>query len=126
MWSTDMQCFIVQGEKLTFSMTEDVYFLTGLSFLGSALHIDPLFPWDGQLVNLARTYYSGEDFMSGSMVRIGVMDSLVHICIATMIIRVYGSLDTQWISGGQLRIMQNTLGGENFSWGLMLHAKMMR
>jgi hypothetical protein len=52
------------------------------------------------------------------------MDALVHRCIASMIVRVYGSLATQWISGGQLRIMQRALGGEHFSWGLMLHAKM--
>jgi hypothetical protein len=43
--------------------------------------------------------------MSGSMVRIGAMDSLVYHCIASMIVRVYGSLATQWISGGQQRIM---------------------
>jgi hypothetical protein len=62
--------------------------------------------------------------MSGSMVRIGAMDALVHRCIASMIVRVYGSLATQWISGGQLRIMQRALSGEHFAWGLMLHAKM--
>jgi hypothetical protein len=41
MWSTDLQCFIVRGEQLTFSATEDVYFLTGLPFHGMALPIDP-------------------------------------------------------------------------------------
>jgi hypothetical protein len=105
MWSTDLQCFIVRGEKLTFSVTEDVYFLTGLPFRGSPLPVDPLLPGDGQLVDLAQTYCTGEDFMSGSVVRIGVMDTLVHRCIAAMIVRVYGSLATQRISGGQLRIM---------------------
>jgi hypothetical protein len=62
--------------------------------------------------------------MSGSMVSIGVMDALVHRCVAAMIVRVYGSLATQRISGGQLRIMERALAGEHFSWGLMLHAKM--
>jgi hypothetical protein len=28
------------------------------------------------------------------------------------------------ISGGQLRVMGRALARENFSWGLMLHAKM--
>jgi hypothetical protein len=62
--------------------------------------------------------------MSGSVVRIGAMDALVHHCVAAMIIRVYGSFATRRISGGQLWIMQRALGGEHFSWGLMLHAKM--
>jgi hypothetical protein len=41
MWSIDLQCFIVRGQQLTFSATEDVYFLTGLPFYGMALPIDP-------------------------------------------------------------------------------------
>jgi hypothetical protein len=40
-WSTDMQCFIVRGEKMTFSAVEDVYFLTRLPFPGRALPTDP-------------------------------------------------------------------------------------
>jgi hypothetical protein len=35
MWSLDLQCFIVKGEHLSFSAIEDVYFLTGLPFLGN-------------------------------------------------------------------------------------------
>jgi hypothetical protein len=70
---------------------------------------------EGQLATLARTYCSGEDFMSGSVVRIGAMDSLVHCCMEAMVVRVYGSLMTQRISGGQLRIMQRALGGEHFA-----------
>jgi hypothetical protein len=62
--------------------------------------------------------------MSGSVVSIGVMDALVHRCVAAMVVRVYGSLVTQWISGGQLRVMQRALAGEHFAWGVMLHAKM--
>jgi hypothetical protein len=38
--------------------------------------------------------------MFDSMVRIGAMDALVHHFIASIIVRVYGSLATQWISGG--------------------------
>jgi hypothetical protein len=124
MWSTDLQCFIVQGEQLTFSATKDVYFLTGLPFWGTALPADPLLSGDAHLANLAQTYCTGEEFMLGSVVRIGVMEALVHRCIATMIVRIYGSLATQRINGGKLRIMQRALGGDNFSWGLMLHSKM--
>jgi hypothetical protein len=42
-----------------------------------------------------------------------------------MIVRIYGSLATQWINGGQLWIMQRVLDGDIFTWGFMLHAKMM-
>ena len=42
--------------------------------------------------------------MSGTMVSISAIDSLAHHCIAAMIVRIYGSLATQRISGGQLLI----------------------
>jgi hypothetical protein len=105
MWSLDLQCFIMRGEHLTLFFVEDVYFLTGLLFRGTLLPVEPVLPGDRQLVVLYWTYCSGEDFVSGSMVRIWAMDALVHRFVASMIVRVYGSLTTQWISGGQLRIM---------------------
>jgi hypothetical protein len=124
MWSLDLHCFMVQGEKLAFTAVEDVYFLTGLPFRGTPLPTEPVVPGDGQLVTLGRRYCMRDDFMSGSVVSIGAMDALVHRCVAAMVVRVYGSLATQWISGGQLRIMERALVGKHFSWGLMLHAKM--
>jgi hypothetical protein len=57
-------------------------------------------------------------------VSIASIDSLVHHCIAAMIVRVYGSLATQWISGGQLLVLERVLDGEHFTWGLTLHARM--
>jgi hypothetical protein len=62
--------------------------------------------------------------MSGSMVSIRAMDALVHRCVVAMVMGVYGSLAIQQISGGQLRIMVRALVADHFSWGLMLHAKM--
>jgi len=115
----------VRGVKLTFSVMEDVYFLIGLPFRGRALPVDPQLPGDAHLADLVQRYCLGPNFMSGSIVQIGAMDALVHRCITTMIVRIYRSLATQWISGGQQRIMERALGGENFSWGLMLHTKMM-
>ena len=56
-----------------------------------------------------------EKFISGSIVSIKAMDALVHHCVVVMIVRVYGSLVTQHISGGQLRIMGWALVGEHFS-----------
>jgi hypothetical protein len=62
--------------------------------------------------------------MSGTVVSISAIDSLAHRCIATMIVHVYGSLATQWINGGQLLVLERVVGGEQFMWGLMLHARM--
>jgi hypothetical protein len=91
---------MVCGDKLTFTVMEDVYFLTGLAFRGAPLPAEPVVLGDGQLVVLTRRYCSGEKFMSGSMVSIGVIEGLVHRCTTMMIMRVYGSLVTQWINGG--------------------------
>jgi hypothetical protein len=124
MWILELQCFIVCGEHLAFSVVEDVSFLTGFPFRGTLLPVEPVVPGGGHLVVLAQTYCSGENYMSISVVRIGAMDALVDRCVASMIVRVYGYLTTQQINGGQLRIMQRALGGEHFSWGLMLHTKM--
>jgi hypothetical protein len=63
-------------------------------------------------------------FRSGTVVSIGAMDSLTYPCIATMIMRVYGSLVMQQISGGQLIVMERVLAGEHFAWGITLHARM--
>jgi hypothetical protein len=106
MWNPELHCFIVCGENLAFSTEEDVYFLTGLPCQGTLLQAEPVIVGEGQLATLSWEYCLGEDFMPGSMVRIGVMDALVHLYMVAMIVRVYGSLTTQRISGGQLRIMQ--------------------
>jgi hypothetical protein len=79
MWSIDQQCFIVQGEQLTFSVIEDVYFLTGLPFRGSPLPVEPVLLGDGQLADLVWTYCTGQEFMSGLVVRI-VYEVLVRRC----------------------------------------------
>jgi hypothetical protein len=106
---------MVRGEKLAFTGVEDVYFLTGLPFRESPLPAELVLLRDGKLTTLGQRYYSRENFMSGSVVSIGAMDALVHPYVAAMIVRVYGSLMTQWISGGQLRIMGRELAGEHFS-----------
>jgi hypothetical protein len=124
MWSPDLHCFIMRGEKIAFTVVEDIYFLTGLSFQGTPLPADPVLPRDVVLVTIGQRYSSGENFMFGTVVSIGVMDSLAHHCIAMMIVRVYGSLATQWISGGHLCVMEKVLSSEHFSWGLTLHARM--
>jgi hypothetical protein len=63
--------------------------------------------------------------MSGTVVSISGIDLLLYRCIEMMIVRVYGSLATQRISGGQLLVMERVVvGHERFSWGLTLHARM--
>jgi hypothetical protein len=115
---------MVWGEQLAFTAVEDVYFLTGLPFRGTPLPVEPVLPRDGQLTTLCQRYFSRENFMSGSIVSIGAMDALVHHFLVAMIMRVNGSLVTQRISGGQLRIMGRVRARDYFSWGLMLHVKM--
>jgi hypothetical protein len=58
------------------------------------------------------------------MVSISAIDSLAHRCIATMIVHIYGPLVTQRISGGQLLVLERVVAGEQFAWGLKLHARM--
>ena len=79
---------------------KDIYFLTGLPFRGTPLPAEPVLPRDTLLATIAKRYFSGENIMSGTVVSVSVIDSLVHRCIAAMIVRVYGSLTTQRISGG--------------------------
>jgi hypothetical protein len=124
MWSLDLYCFMVRGEHIAFTAVEDIYFLIGLPFRGTPLPAKPMLPINVSLVTLGRRYCSRENYMSCSVMSIGVMDALAHRCVAAMIMRVYGSLVTQRINGGQLMVMGRALAGEHFTWGLMLHAKM--
>ena len=124
MWSPDLHCFIVQGEQIPFTAVEDVYFLTRLPFLGMPLSAELVLPRDTPLATVGRRYCSGLNYISDTVVSIGAMDALAHRCIAAMIVRVYGSLVTQWISDGQLMVMERVLVSEHFAWGLMLHSKM--
>jgi hypothetical protein len=49
MWSPEQHCFLMQGEQITFTVVEDVYFLTGLPFWGTPLPVDPVLPRDTPL-----------------------------------------------------------------------------
>jgi len=100
MWSPDLHCFIVQGEQIPFTAVEDMYFLTGLPFRGTPLPTKPVLPRDTSLATVGQRYYSGHNYMSKIVVSIRAMDALAHHFIATMIVRVYGSLAMKWISSG--------------------------
>jgi hypothetical protein len=104
---------------------EDIYFLTGFPFRGTPLSAEPVLPRDTHLREITERYCSGENYISGTVVSVSSLDSLLHRCIAAMIVRVYGSLATQRISGGQLLVLERVVvGHEWFSWGLTLHVWM--
>jgi hypothetical protein len=125
MWSPELHCFLVRGEKIPFTAVEDVYFLTGLPFQGTPLPAEPMLLRETALVMIVERYCSGENFMSGTVVSVSAIDALAHHCIAAMIVHVYGSLATQRISGGQLLVLERVVvGSEWFAWGLTLHARM--
>jgi hypothetical protein len=125
MWSPDQHCFLVRGEHIPFTAVEDIYFLTGLPFWGTPFPAEPVLPRGTQLSEVAERYFSGDHYMSGTVVSISGIDVLLHRCIAAMIVQVYGSLATHRISGGELLVMERVVvGRERFTWGLTLHARM--
>jgi hypothetical protein len=102
------------GGKLTFSTTEDIYFLTGLPFWGRELVIDPHLLGEDRVETIVMRHCSGLNPMSGSVVRIEALDDLLTECIEAMVVRIYGSLGTQWITGGKLRVVEEVLDGDLF------------
>jgi hypothetical protein len=59
--------------------------------------------WVGEL---GIHHCSGPNLMSGSFIQIEVLDDLMTEYIAAMVVRMYGSLGTSWITGAQLRIVE--------------------
>jgi len=66
--------------------------------------------------DLVARHYTGLNPMSGSVIRIEAIDDLLMECITAMVVRIYGSLGTQQITGGQLRIVEWVLDGD-LPWG---------
>jgi hypothetical protein len=125
MWSPRQHCFFVRGERVEFTAEEDVYFLTGLPFRGTPMLTAPVMPRETDLAGFARRFCSGGHFMTGSAVRINALDVLLHRCVASMIVRIYGSTAPHRISGGELSLMERVVvGRERFAWGLALHSQM--
>jgi hypothetical protein len=112
----DQHCFLMRGEQISFTAVEDIYFLTGLPFRGTPLPADPVLSRDTHLRTVAERYFSCEHYMTGTSVSISGIDALLHHCIAAMIVRVYGSRATHWISGGELFLMERVVvGRERFA-----------
>jgi hypothetical protein len=88
----------MRGEQLTFSVREDVYFLTGLPFRGMALLVNPQLPEGVHLADATQTYCTGLKIMLVLVVLIEVMDDLLHQCIVMIIVRIYRSLVMQQIN----------------------------
>jgi hypothetical protein len=41
-----------------------------------------------------------------------------------MVVKIYGSFGTQWITGGHLRVVEEVLYGDLFAWGVLMHTRM--
>jgi hypothetical protein len=54
MWSPELHCFLVRGEKIPFTAVEDIYFLTGLLFQETPLLAEPMLPRDTALVTIGQ------------------------------------------------------------------------
>jgi hypothetical protein len=125
MWSPRQHCFFVRGERVEFTAEEDVYFLTGIPFRGTPMLTAPVMPRETDLAGFARRFCSGGHFMTGSAVRINALDVLLHRCVASMIVRIYGSTAPHRMSGGELSLMERVVvGRERFAWGMALHSHM--
>jgi hypothetical protein len=125
MWSPRQHCFFVRGERVELTAEEDIYFLTGLPFRGMPMLVALVMPRETDLAGFARRFCSGAHFMTGLAVRINALDVLLHRCIASMIVRIYGSTTPHRISGGELSLMERVVvGREQFAWGLALHSQM--
>jgi hypothetical protein len=125
MWSPRQHYFLVRGERVEFTAEVDVYFLTGLPFRGTPMLTTPVMPRETNLAGFARRFCSGRHFMTGSAVRINALDVLLHRCVASMIVRIYGSTAPHRMSGGELSLMERVVvGRERFAWGVALHSQM--
>jgi hypothetical protein len=125
MWSTQDHCFYVRGERVDFTVMEDVYFLTGLPFRGTPMLTPPTMARGVDLEEYAGQFCPGGDYMTGSAVRINALGVLLHRCVASMVVRIYGSTAPHRISGGELMLVERVVvGRERFAWGLALHARM--
>jgi hypothetical protein len=77
-----------------FSAAKDIYFLTRLPFWGRELAIDPHLPEEDRVETIASWHCSRSNPMSSLVVRIEALDDLLTECIASMVVRIYGSLAT--------------------------------
>jgi hypothetical protein len=96
----------------------------GLPFYGMALSIDPQLLGYEKVGDLEARCYIRLNPILGSVIQIEAIDDLLMECIIAMLVRIYGSLGTQWITRGQLRIVERVLDGDLLSWGVLLHTKM--
>jgi hypothetical protein len=54
MWSPELHCFLMRGEKIPFTTVEDIYFLTGLPFRGTPLPKELVLSRDTHLREIAK------------------------------------------------------------------------
>jgi hypothetical protein len=62
----------------------------------------PVMPRETNLAGFARRFCSGGHYMTSLAVRINALHVLLHHCVASMIVRIYGSTVPHRISSGEL------------------------
>jgi hypothetical protein len=63
--------------------------------------------------------------MSGLVIRIEAIDDLLMEFITAIVVRIYRSFGTQQVTRGQLRVVEQVLHGDLFSWDVLMHTNMM-
>jgi hypothetical protein len=115
----------VRGEKLMLSTKENMYFLMGLPLCGITLGINPHLPREDRVETMVARNCSRMNPMSGSFICNESIDELLTNFIVAMVVQIYGSLGTHWITSGKLRVVEQVLDGDLFAWGVLMHTKMM-
>jgi hypothetical protein len=84
--------------------------IPGVGF-GRGSPVYPHLPGEDKVDTIVTRHCSRLNPMSSSVVRIEAFDELLTECIASMVVRIYGSFGTQRIIGGQLRVVEEVLDG---------------
>jgi hypothetical protein len=108
-----------------FFAIENVYFFMGLPFHGRALAIDPHIPREDRVETMVARNCVGPNPMLSSIICIEAIDEFLTKFITSMVVRIYRFLGTQWITSGQLRVVEEVLDGDLFAWGVLMHTKVM-
>jgi hypothetical protein len=106
------------------SATGDIYFFIGLPLQGRVLVMDPHLPREDRVETIVARHCSRSNPMSGSVVWIEALDDLLTKYIVAMEVRIYGSWGTQCITDGQLRVVEEVLDGDLFTWGVLMQTRM--
>jgi hypothetical protein len=118
-WHPDVEAFMLEGQSLT-PMTEDIYFLTGLSRRGEPvnLHMFPSGPHNiAELINLHCEV--GTD-MVGTQVSVHKINNLSLKAIVLLIGKITGSAALHQASRVHMNCVVQCLNAQIFDWSTTL------